>query len=122
MRPCGRLTTHHCLECDRVDSELRGRTWQDVASNFPAYCHDAFPLLTPAARLYFLPAYMLAAIGPDANCQGISLESALQDEWPPPRLFNASQREAIAAWIVEYWQETSGEAPPKELLGRWTQL
>jgi hypothetical protein len=118
--PEGRLTTHHCEECDRVDLALRGRSWQDVANDFPSYCHDSFPLLTAEAQRYFLPAYLLTAIGQDANCQGISIETALEDGRLAPETFTPNQRAAIAAWIVDYWREFASESPPGEILQAWT--
>src|SRR6476620_3058771 len=87
-RPPDRPITHHrCPECDEVDALLGGRAWSDVAKDFPDYCHDTFPLLTPQSQAYYLPAYMLVALGPDANMQGISLESALQGDMLSPEMF-----------------------------------
>ena len=71
------VTGHRCTECDETDRLLGGRNWTDVASDFPYYCHDVFPLLTPLAQEYYLPAYMVMALDPNSNMQGISVESAL---------------------------------------------
>jgi hypothetical protein len=119
-RPGERLTTHHCDECDEVDAALRGRSWQEVASNFPIYCHDAFPLLTEDAQRYFLPPYMLAALRPDASMQGTSLENVLADGRLSPENVTTAQRAAIVAWMMDYWMATYEEPPPAELLSKWS--
>ena len=49
------LTNHRCEECDETDRLLGGQTWVEVAADFPAYCHDVFPLLTDEAKRYYLP-------------------------------------------------------------------
>jgi hypothetical protein len=112
------VTSHDCDECNEVDALLGDRVWSDVADDFPQYCHDAFPLLTPSAQVYYLPAYMLAALGPNANMQGISLESALQGEILSPEMFTLAQRAAIAEWLAVYWPLEGSETLP-EGLARW---
>src|SRR5262249_34182740 len=54
--PARPITGHRCDECDEVDRLMGGRTWPDVADQFPQHCHDTFPLLTPEAKAYYLPA------------------------------------------------------------------
>jgi hypothetical protein len=116
--PSRPFTCHRCTECNEVDALLGGRTWQDVAADFPDYCHDSFPLLTPDAQAYFLPAYMLAAIGPEANMQGTSLESALEERRLSPENFTNAPRAAVVRWMAAYWQSDGSDAPA-DLIDRW---
>ena len=120
MPPIGRLTPHLCDECDEVHSQLTGRTWQDVARNFPTYCHDAFPLLSDQAKKYYLPAYMVTSLGPDANGQGISIEISLSNKQIKSSDFNQSQVAAIAGWVNRYFADNFSEAHhQKKLLAAW---
>jgi len=114
MPPIGRLTPHLCDECDEVHSQLTGRTWQDVARNFPTYCHDAFPLLSDQAKKYYLPAYMVTSLGPDANGQGTSIEISLSNKQIKPSDFNQSQVAAIAGWVNRYFADNFSEAHPPQ--------
>ena len=50
--PARPVTGHRCDESNEVDRLIGGKTWREVADAFPVYCHDVFPLLTPAAMLY----------------------------------------------------------------------
>jgi hypothetical protein len=113
------ITGHRCDECNEVDRLLGGRTWQDVLTNFPEYCHDAFPLLTQDAQNYFLPAYMLVALEPNSGTQGVSLESAFEDGRLCPENFTPEQRAAVICWLNTYWREQGESAPPLELISRW---
>jgi hypothetical protein len=113
------LTTHRCSECDEVHSLLAGRSWPEVAAAFPAYCQDAFPLLSPVARAYYLPAYMIAALDPETGLQGISLETAMEDGRLDPSRFTPAQRAAIWDWAKAYWRLVYEETPPISLAKHW---
>jgi hypothetical protein len=113
------VTGHRCPECDEVDAVLAGRTWSDVAGAFPVYCHDAFPLLTPAAQAYYLPAYMAAALGPECGLQGTSLESALEGGRLDPATFTPAQRASVLRWAAAYWQLMGEDSPPAAVAERW---
>jgi hypothetical protein len=120
--PSRPVTGHPCDECDTVDRLLGGRLWSDVAADFPPYCHDAFPLLTAEAQAYYLPAYMLVSLGPDANMQGVSLEAALENGALSPEAFSPIQRATIVCWMKRYWQLAEDSDPPPNLLERWSEL
>jgi hypothetical protein len=113
------LTGHRCGECDEVDAVLADRTWPDVAGVFPSYCHDAFPLLTPAARAYYLPAYMVTALGPECGLQGTSLESALEDDQLDPAVFTPAQQATVLLWAESYWRCLGENGPPAAIAARW---
>ena len=72
------MTGHRCEECDEVDAHLGGRTWTDVDVDFPHYCHDAYPLLTPAAKAYYLPAYLCFEVRNPGYMAGMSVSRALE--------------------------------------------
>lgn len=110
------ITGHRCDECDEVDAILGGHVWSKFAINFPVYCHDAFPLLTPVAQAYYLPAYMIAAFLPGAGCQGVSVESALKEGNLDPNWFTFDQRLALVAWGQAYWAD---EGVPDEIVEKW---
>ena len=114
------VTGHRCPECDEVDALLGGRTWADVAADFPPLCSGVFPLLTEDARAYYLPAYMLAALE-SGSLQGVSLEAAVQDDWLQPRWFTPSQRAAVGEWAAAYWRISEGDEPPQSVIERWRQ-
>jgi hypothetical protein len=117
--PARPVTGHRCPECDDIDAILGGRTWTEIAADFPPYCQDAFPLLTPAAQAYYLPAYMLTALTPESGLQGTSLETALEDGRLSPEEFTAAQRGVILRWAQVYWPYAGGVVPPAQIVERW---
>lgn len=116
--PSRPVTGHRCDECNQVDALIGSRTWSDVAADFPEYCHDTFPLLTPEAQAYFLPAYMLRALESE-GMEGISLESALEDGRLLPDRFTPAQRTAVVNWAQVYWQSVEGADPPSGIIEWW---
>ena len=92
------ITCHRCAECDETDQLLGGRTWTDVARGFPVECLMTFPLLTAAAKLYYLPAYMCYEIQSPGSMPGISVLAALEQGDIPSELLTEAQRAAICAW------------------------
>ena len=119
QRPARPLTTHRCWECDEVDSVFGARTWQEVAAEFPPYCHDTYSLLSDAAKAYFLPAYLIAALGESSGGQGGSMESELRFGWLEPGRFSHIQRLAVLTWATTYWRQAWGTEPPAEVVARW---
>lgn len=115
------ITEHRCQECDEADELLGGQPWPEVAAGFPNECHHAFPLLTPVAQRYYLPALMLSAFGSN-GMQVDSLESALTDSSFAPMSFTPSQRAAVGRWVVEYWGSWMGwDEPPPQLAAWWAE-
>ncbi|AWM35693.1 hypothetical protein GobsT_66230 [Gemmata obscuriglobus] len=115
------ITEHRCPECDAADVLLGGQPWPEVAAGFPRECHHAFPLLTPAAQRYYLPAFMLSAFGSN-GMQVDSLEAALTGGEFAPQSFTQDQRSAIGRWVVEYWGSWMGwEEPPPQLAAWWAE-
>lgn len=117
--PSRPITGHRCDECDAVDRLMGGRTWQDVASDFPQYCDDTFPLLTPEAKVYYLPAYMCYEVVSPGGMAGISVSSAFERGDFAPRQFNEHQRAAIAHWIEQYYRSESGGVIPESVTEQW---
>lgn len=115
------ITGHRCPDCDRADELLGGRSWPELAVGFPLECHHDFPLLTPTAQRYYLPAFMLSAFG-SSGMQSESLESALTDSRFAPASFTLPQRAAVGRWVVEYWGSWMGwEEPPPQLAAWWAE-
>ena len=119
--PARPITDHRCLECDETDERLGGQPWPEVAAGFPPSCDHAFPLLTPAAQRYYLPAFLLSAFG-SRGMQVESMESALTDDRFAPASFTPAQRAAVGRWVVEYWGSWMGwEDPPPQLAAWWAE-
>jgi hypothetical protein len=116
--PARPLTGHRCDECDETDRLLGGRAWVDVAADFPHYCHDTFPLLTSAAKAYYLPAYMCFAVRSPGYMAGVSVSSALERGDLTPAGFTAAQRAAIWAWAEAYYR-TEDDFPPDSIAEAW---
>ena len=110
---------HRCLECDEVDALLGGRVWSEVASDFLNYCYDVFPLLTPAARTYYLPAFMIATFDSEYGIQIYSLESALQDGRLDPMSFTPAQRATVLSWATTYLGPINKGGLFDRILDRW---
>lgn len=115
--PAGPATGHRCPECDRVAALLDGRRWTEVADDFPLYCHDAFPLLTAAAKVYYLPAYMTRAVRNPGVMEGISVQSALERGDLSREAFNPAQRAVILRWIAGDYAD--GGSPPENMIAYW---
>jgi len=92
------VTTHACEECEQVDELLGGKTWMDVARNFPSYCHDAYPLLTSHAQAYYLPSYMISALT-ENNSQAASVEAYLCSDNFKRDTLSDDQVDLIQEWV-----------------------
>ena len=97
---------------------MGGHIWSDFAEDFPSQC-DVYSLLNEAARVYYLPAYLLAAIGPQCGTQDVSIESALEDGRLDPKDFTAAQRDVISQWAKKAWTST-GTVPLESVLAKWS--
>jgi hypothetical protein len=113
------VTGHRCKECDEVDVLLGGRLWSDVTHDFPEYCHDTFPLLTPAAKVYYLPAYMCYEVRSPGHTAGLSVEWALESGDLQPAEFAPAQRSVILRWAELYYRREPEGQPPQQLVDRW---
>jgi len=113
------LTRHRCVECNDTDRLLGGRTWVNVAADFPQYCHDTFPLLTPTAKAYYLPAYMCFELRSPGFMAGMSVSSALERGDLNPESFSAAQRAAVWEWAEAYYRTESGGFPPDSVAEAW---
>ena len=112
------ITGHRCDECDETDRLLGGRKWRDVAVNFPQYCHDVFPLLTPEAKRYYLPAYMTVEVLSPGHMQGISVAFSLEKGDLLPAEFDVAQRAAIRQWGRWFYRQDH-TPPPFSLATTW---
>lgn len=113
------VTGHRCVECDDVDAMLGGRVWSDVADDFPVYCHDAFPLLTPAAQVYYLPAYLCYDLSSHGMMAGLSVQTALEDGRLVPASFTPDQRAAVWRWAEWYYRSQVGGPTPEQAVAVW---
>ena len=113
------ITGHRCDECDEVDDLMGGRAWLDVADDFPTYCHDAFPLLSPEAKAYYLPAYICFDLTSSGWTTGLSLASAFKRGELTPQQFDNRQRAAIARWIDQHYRSESGGTVPEQIAEQW---
>lgn len=117
--PARPVTGHRCEECDETDRLLGGRTWADVAADFPHYCHDTFSLLVPAARAYYLPAYLCYELRAPGYMPGESVRAALERGDLDAGAFTAAQRAAVWAWAEWYYRGHSGQYPPDSVAEAW---
>jgi hypothetical protein len=117
--PARPVTSHRCFECDEVDLLLGGRTWTEIASDFPTYCHDSFCLLTPEAKSYYLPSYLEHGLREPGWMSGHSAACALERGDLCRESFNPSQRAAILRWIETYYQDEPETRPPETVLNYW---
>lgn len=93
------VTGHRCHECDKVDEQLGGRSWKEVAECLPDWCDGAFPLLTTEAGIYYLPAYLEYGLHEPESIAGYSVECALRRGDFQRDTFTQAQRGALSAWI-----------------------
>lgn len=117
--PARPVTGHRCEECDETDRLLGGRTWADVADDFPQYCHDTFALLTPAAKAYYLPAYLCFEARSPGYLAGESVSGALERGELDPASFTAAQRAAVWAWAEAFYRTRHGGFPPDPVAEAW---
>jgi hypothetical protein len=117
--PARPVTGHRCPECDETDRLLGGRIWPDKAADFPHYCHDTFPLLTLAAKAYYLPAYLCYEVRSPGSMAGASVQSALERGDLSPTSFTAGQRAAVWAWAEAYYRTQLGGDPPDTVAEAW---
>lgn len=56
------IAYHECDECDGVRKDFRGQSPASLAPQVVDYNYESFPLLSPQAQRYFLPAYLADVI------------------------------------------------------------
>jgi uncharacterized protein DUF6714 len=100
-------------ECDEIAANFQGKTWREVSTETIQRHTDSLPLLTPSAFRYFLPAYMLASLGPaSAGFHPVDVMNFVLFGLVPPesnedpkyfmaraRQFNLEERQAIASYL-----------------------
>src|SRR5262245_23332260 len=62
VTPPTSLVGHQCSECESVQTAFEGRRWNEVPIESIRDHHDSLPLLTPEAYVFFIPAYLIAAV------------------------------------------------------------
>jgi hypothetical protein len=76
----GRIVSHECDECARVETDFANRRWIDLAVPVVEYHKDSLPLLTPEALAALAPAFLVGAFthptGELAEIAGPSLRQA----------------------------------------------
>jgi len=117
--PARPITGHRCYECDETDRLLGGRTWIDVAANFPQSCHDTFPLLTLAAQTYYLPAFLCFALRSPGYMASVSAQCALERGYPDSKSFTREQRLAVWAWAEWHYGQSLAQFPPDSVAEDW---
>ena len=111
------VTPHPCEECATVDELIGGRTWQTVAADFPEYCHDVFPLLSPPAKRYYLPAFMTVSLNRPEWISGQSVAFAIERGEILAESLSGSQRSTVLRWLEVL--ELSDEAFPRGIHKVW---
>ena len=96
------VTAHRCRECDEVDRLIGARLWPDVATSFPDYCCDTFPLLTTPAQIYYLPAYLEHSSRNLGSVASSSVAVALEHGDLPREAFTEEQQRVIGRWLELY--------------------
>jgi hypothetical protein len=112
-----RIADHqNCPECDDIRKHFRGTTWCNHPVEDLQQYQSALTLFTPAALHYFLPGYMHASLGAWRQADSIpfsilqmclpsdpSEEQGLQQHRRERfEIFTPRQREAIAAYLLEW--------------------
>jgi hypothetical protein len=112
-----RIAEHqNCPECDDVREHFRGATWRGHTVTELQQYQYVFPLFTPEALQYFLPAFMLVSLGAWREADDIpfsvlclclpydpSTEAGLQQHRRERfEIFTLRQREAVAAYLREW--------------------
>lgn len=121
--PGGPVVTHDCPECDGVSRLLQGRRWREVEDTF--YRSDAFALLSPAARAYYLPGFLTLSLRePGTPWAGGSVAYALEDGGLSRDQFTAAQRVVILAWAHRYynWDRAERREDLKAIEAHWLEL
>lgn len=119
----------HDPECRELAAAFRGKAWESISTQMIRGHKDAFPLFTPAAFRYYLPAYLLGCI--DARSEvDVAWDSVIFHLAPPSKSvrfteraegFTDLQADALVSFLelvdaagwVEDW-----EPPPKSQAAR----
>jgi hypothetical protein len=101
---------------------LIGRHWREVDREvIKAHC-DSLPLLTPEARRYFLPAFLLAAVDNFWEVDWwLSIHLALHfDE--DRSLYSVAQIDALREFLRYYIEMRGGEVAAEDIARHWPEL
>lgn len=95
------IVSHDCDECSRIRNDFAPHAWPKVPGDVLEYHCDSFPLFTPLAFRYYLPAFVLYALAnPDSAVSRWVIEK-LRDLGQPDEFwvsradFNEAQKAAI---------------------------
>ena len=127
-----------CSECNDTREWFGGKHWREmVASDEPfQYAYwGGLAIMTPEARRFYLPAYLMVSLGTDAAAgnalEKVQFNLSPERAWPDtPGFFSAAQQECFAAYaraastdpddeewkdekwqaIADYWQGKAAEA------------
>jgi hypothetical protein len=79
----------------------------------------SFPLLTPAARVYYLPAYLEYELREPLRMAGHSVACALERGDLPREAFTPAQSSAIMRWVEAYYRDEPDGRPPQGIVAYW---
>ena len=99
------IALHECLECQDIRRDFRRQSPWTIEASVLERRYDSQPLLSPQAFQYFLPAYMIYALGHlnslVAQFTQYSLAPTDFDDWHRQRFsrFTTSQKASIIAFL-----------------------
>jgi hypothetical protein len=91
-----RAARHVCAECDRISETLARRDWTQIPSDFIKRNEGVLPLLSDAAYVAYLPAWLREGLQHPANGVATMLFINLSDS-PRTGGFTPEQGQVIAA-------------------------
>src|SRR5262245_19634067 len=69
------IVSHSCEECFRIRDDFAPHAWPTVPARVIEYHRNSFPLFTPQAFRYYLPAYVIYALHhPESEVAGLTIE------------------------------------------------
>ena len=89
----------NCDECNEIAREFDGKTWSSLTDvKYLRYYESALSLMTPEARRYYLPAFMIAALTDPVSADVIL--DGLEFGFTPPETEGAEAEE----WFAKFGQ------------------
>ncbi len=119
-------------EIEELKNAFRGRDWTSISVATVCHFKDALPLFTPAARRYYLPAYLVACLDAYADAD-TAVDSVIAYLAPPKKPsgknwdafklqaeeFNDAQKRAIGSFLDIMDQHDPGKERLVRALGFW---